>query len=203
MSIQKNHLKPFLLPWEQQERPKEVFATNKLMPFTMKERRKIGDLMSIEQILNTNSFEENESIRLLRKWKEIIHLWSMTRLPEYKHGSLENSLWLYGTTGITVHHFCMAVLNEFGFKDELHMDAHLRWLYWSFDGGAQNETDWREVLAACKIPLFFRMVRERPVDLLVMIFDIFAEGGTTSNCMPNDTWFINDFDELRKGVSNV
>jgi len=134
----------------------------------------------------------------VRKWKEIIHLWNICRQPEYQWGSVENALWLYGTTGITVHHFVMALLNEFNFADELHMDAHLRYLYWSFDGGAENKADWREVLASVSLPKFYKMVRMKPLELLVKLFDIFAAGGSTANCVPNDSWYIDKFDDLMK-----
>jgi hypothetical protein len=134
----------------------------------------------------------------VRKWKEIIHLWNTTNMPQYRWGSLENALWLYGTTGITVHHFVTALLNEFGFADDLHMDAHLRYLYWSFDGGADNMADWREVLASVALPKFYKLIRLKPLDLIVKLFDIFAEGGSTVNCVPNDAWHIQNFDDFMK-----
>ena len=172
--------------------------SNKPMPFSHRERERMAKQMTVQQILDTNNFQEDEPHRLVRKWKEIIHLWTVTRRPEYRWGSIENSLWQYGTTGITVHHFTAALLSEFDFADDLHMDAHLRYLYWSFDGGASNDADWREVLAAVSLPKFYKLIRLKPMELLVKIFDIFAKGGTTANCVPNDAWYIDSIEDMLK-----
>ena len=90
------------------------------------------------------------------------------------------------TTGVTVNHFAFAVLNEFRFDDSLHMDAHLRWLYWSFDGGRENMVDWRQVMACCKLQILYKMIRIRPAELMIHIFDIFASNAN------NDTNAVNN-----------
>ncbi len=188
----------FLLTWEKEDQPKAVFESKRLMPYTWRERDRISRLMTVQQILDTSQFIEEEPERLIRKWKEILHLWDVCRRPEYRRGSLENALWYYGTTGITCHHFTIAVMSEFKFKDSDHMDAHLRWLYWSFDGGKENLADWREVSATCYILIFYKVLRLKPVHFMIKLFDIFAEGGSTGDAVPNDTWYISSHSDLCK-----
>lgn len=45
-----NKHKPFLLHWEHDDKPKAVFASNKLMPFSYRERERIANAMSVEQV---------------------------------------------------------------------------------------------------------------------------------------------------------
>ena len=76
---------------------------------------------------------------IIKRWKEIRHLFLLTRKPEHIRGSLENALWYFGNNGITCNHFVHAIMNEFNFPTsrdpEMNMEAHLRWLYWSFPNG--------------------------------------------------------------------
>jgi hypothetical protein len=186
------------LHWELGETPKSYFPTHKLMPFSFVERDKLGSVMSIKEILGTNDFEEDGMARRQRKWREVLHTWSVISRPEYGRGSIENAMWFYGTRGITVHHFTMAVLNEFRFAKDTQMDAHLRWLYWSFDGGREDEADWREILATFNLFRFHTLVKTKPINLITTIFDIFARGGIDANSLPNDTWYINSYSDILK-----
>lgn len=170
--------------------PKSSFPTNQKFPYRISERDKLADLMSVQQILDTSELVEDSHARRKRKWKEIRQLWSICRLPEYRKKSIENALWHYGHRGITVDHFIMALTAEFDFGNCLKMDSHLRWLYWSFEGGAKNKVDWRDILASFKIIIFFRLVQNRTAELLVILFDIYAEGGSDPNAQPNDEWYI-------------
>jgi len=170
--------KHFLVKWERGDAPKSVFKlkkeTNK--PFTWRERDYLAKTMSVTEVCNTSEYAEHSDIRRNRKWKEVRHLVNITNRPEYNKGSLENALWFYGHHGITVNHFVMAVINEFQFDASLDMDTHLRWLYWSFDGGRDDNADWREILVCFKIIIFFRLVQTKTAELLLIIFDIFAWG---------------------------
>ena len=120
----------------------------------------------------------------------------MTRQPKHSKGSLENALWYYSNNGITCNHFVHAIMDEFGFNPlEDDMEAHLRWLYWSFNGGTSDKADWRDILGTLRVPLFYRMVQTRPQDLLLAIFDIYAIGGTgprSAHLHPNEAWYITD-----------
>ena len=163
----------FALYWEKHQ-TKSVWKTKEEAPFSFKERQEIAKRMTVPEILDVNVREENRHTRLERKWREITYLFGIIRREEYNKKSIENALWLYGTTGVTVNHFVFAILNEFMFAEDLHMDAHLRWLYWSFDGGRENTADWRQIMASCKAMILYRMIHPRTAELMVHIFDIFA-----------------------------
>jgi hypothetical protein len=45
-----NKHKPFLLHWEQDDQPKTQFASNKQMPFSQRERGRIADNMTVQQV---------------------------------------------------------------------------------------------------------------------------------------------------------
>lgn len=117
---------------------------------------------------------DNVEIRRKKKWKEIKYLYSLLQSPKYSHGSIENALWFYGNSTISSLVFIQAMINEYKFERELCIDNNLRILYSSFDGGTQDLVDWREILITFKIIVFFRFVRNRPDDLLLMLFDILA-----------------------------
>jgi len=57
------------------------------------------------------------------------------------------------------------------------MDNHIRWLYWSFDGGRDNQVDWREILACFKLMVYYKLIQPKTIELLISIFDIFASPG--------------------------
>ena len=219
LTASEKNVKSFLLHWEQHE-AQTNFKTHETAPYSFEERGRIADRMTVHEILNVNVRREDATMRRERKWKEITHLFNVIRQEEYSKKSIENALWLYGTTGsrinysdslhvtasytphsnfeynvsphrfhmlgVTVNHFTFAVLNEFRFDDSLHMDAHLRWLYWSFDGGRENMVDWRQVMACCKIQILYKMIRSRPAELMIHIFDIFASNAN------NDTNAVNN-----------
>lgn len=129
--------KSFLFHWEGQEK-KAVFRTDKQMPFTERERDRLAQVMTFNEVIDANIPTEDAEMRRNRKWQEIQHLFKVIRSSDrYSKGSIENAMWFYGTMGVTVTHFVMAIMNEFKFDRSLQMDAHLRWLYWSFDGGRE------------------------------------------------------------------
>jgi len=140
--------------------PKSIFKTSEKLPFRPVERNRLALTMSTEDVMNTNQYYEDETQKGQRRWKEIRHLFLVTRKTEHSRGSLENALWYFGNNGITCNHFVHAIMDEFGFSPEVDdMEKHLRWLYWSFSGGTADKADWREILATFRVVIFFRMVR--------------------------------------------
>jgi hypothetical protein len=192
-----------------QNPPKTIFKTNGKSSFPLRpsERNRLALTMSTEEVMNTNQYYEDETTKGKRRWKEIRHLWLVTRKIEHSRGSLENALWYYGNNGITCNHFVHAIMEEFGFSPDIDdMEAHLRWLYWSFNGGTADNADWREILATFRIVIFFRMIQDRPQDLLLAIFDIFAIGGTdpaTVSKHPNEAWFITNVTDTLRTIFTV
>jgi hypothetical protein len=189
----------FNLPWDT-DLPVAVFKTKKQKPYDIPERLRLSEIMTVKEILDTSLIKQDDEMRRKRKWKEIRQLWTMASLKEHKRGNIENALWHFGNTGVTVHHFVMAFIIEFNFENDLKYDNHLRWLYWSFEGGSEDKVDWRDILASFKLLTFFRMIQNRTIELLLMVFDIYAEGGGNNpNCKPNDSWFIKiDSNDLKK-----
>lgn len=108
--------------------------------------------MTVDDIMNTSEPAQNLDVRRKRKWKEISHFFSMTRKPEYSHKSLEKALFIYGVDSpMSLNNFVMAVMHEYKFSNDLGMDNHLRFLYWSLEGGQEDAADWRELAACIKV----------------------------------------------------
>jgi hypothetical protein len=182
--------------------PLNMFPTRQF-PMPHHQRDTLAKTMSVEEVMETTLYPEDHDSKGHKRWKEIRHLFLVTRKPEHSHGSIENALWHFGHHGISCNHFVHAIMDEFRFhpkKDD--MEAHLRWLYWSFPGGTSDNADWRDILATLRICVFFRMVQDRPQDLLLAIFDIYCYGGTDgrkSEGHPNDVWYIvNACETLKK-----
>ena len=103
LTASKKNVKSFLLHWEQHESVSN-FATHEQAPYSFEERGRIADRMSVEEILGVNVRREDATMRRERKWKEITHLFNVIRQEEYSKKSIENALWLYGTTGKRLIH---------------------------------------------------------------------------------------------------
>lgn len=158
----------YLLEWETQLRSK--FKSTEKIPYRLEERDRLANVMTYEEILNTTEYDEDIEKRLKCKWKELLHFSQMILLPEHKHGVIENALWRFGNT--TLQQFIMSLNYEFKFID---MDNHLKKLYYSLDGGTTSNIDWRDITASLQILTFFRLVRDKTVDLLEILFDIYAK----------------------------
>lgn len=171
----------FLLPWENTD----------TRSYFLEHKDKIGERLSAHDLFNIE-LGENHEARRKRKWKELRSLWSVleNEKSHKRNGSIENALWFYGHKGITVNHFVMAIMNEFEFDNKLNVDNTLRWLYWSFENGARDSADWRDILCAFRIILLYKYVKDKPCELLVKMFDLYADGGDKPNSQPNASWFI-------------
>ena len=65
--------------------------------------------MSVDEILAVNIRREDSTMRRERKWKEITHLFNIIRMEEYSKKSIENALWLYGTTGERIYSYLISL----------------------------------------------------------------------------------------------
>lgn len=171
----------FSLPWENSD----------TQVYFLEHKDKIGERLTAHDLFNIE-LGENHDARRKRKWKELRTFWAILddEKTHKKNGSIENALWFYGHKGITVNHFVMAIMNEFEFDNKLNVDNTLRWLYWSFENGARDSADWRDILCAFRIILLYKYVKDKPCELLVKMFDLYADGGDKPNSQPNATWFI-------------
>ena len=102
LTASEKNVKSFLLHWEQHE-AQTNFKTHETAPYSFEERGRIADRMSVDEILGVNIRREDATMRRERKWKEITHLFNIIRMEEYNKKSIENALWLYGTTGERIH----------------------------------------------------------------------------------------------------
>ena len=98
LTASEKNVKSFLLHWEQHETTKN-FKTHERAPYSFEERGRIANRMTVNDILNVNIRREDATMRRERKWKEMTHLFNVIRREEYSKKSIENALWLYGTTG--------------------------------------------------------------------------------------------------------
>lgn len=200
-SVKRRELKSTV--FQLNEAPLNMFPTRKF-PMPHHKRDQLARTMSVEEVMETTLYPEDQSSKGQKRWKEIRHLFLVTRKKEHSHGSIENALWYFGHNGISCNHFVHAIMDEFKFHPKVDdMEAHLRWLYWSFPGGTNDNADWRDILATLRIVIFFRMVQDRPQDLLLTIFDIYCIGGTegkTSAGHPNDVWYITEACETLKRI---
>ena len=94
-----------------------------------------------------------------------------------------------GVFNIPCELFVSSMISNFRFDPDLNLDRHLRWLYWSFEGGSENKTDWRDIFACLKILLLARLLRNDAIELLMNLFDIYSTGGTSSRSMPDEEWY--------------
>ena len=125
--------------------------------------------MSYAEIAQTTEYYEDSDKRRARKWKEIKHFSELIKQPEHSHGIVENALWRIGN--VNIEQFIMALMHEFSFVG---MEHHLRYLYLSMDGGTSGRIDWRDLTSSLHILGFFRLIRDSPIDLLLIIFDVYA-----------------------------
>lgn len=142
---------------------------------------------------SVSSYKDADN-RRRQRWKEVRFLWNLIQQDKYSKGNIENALWYYGHKGLSTNHFVMILINEFGFENSLHIDNNLRRLYQSF---VTNETeletciDWRDILSSLKLLTFYHLVKTRTIDLLIILFDLYASnGGESINDHPNDSWYI-------------
>ena len=144
----------FLLKWESQE-------PNRLQNMTEDEKKQLPDKLSFSQIgdLKPKAFHD-ENARRKRKWREIRQLWTVLSLKQYSFQTIENAFWkqTYGTFNIPCELFVSNMISHFRFDDSLAIDKHLRWLYWSFEGGSEDRADWRDIFSCLKVLLFARCV---------------------------------------------
>jgi hypothetical protein len=144
----------FLLKWETVE-------NSKLGKLTAEEKDILGTRLSYQEVgeLSVKAFSD-ENARRKRKWKEIRHFWNLSQMKEYSNTTLENVFWklTYGTYNIPSELFLTSMLSSFAIPSGSDIDKHLRWLYWSFEGGSEDRADWRDIFASCRILTLARMV---------------------------------------------
>ena len=87
-------------------------------------------------------------------------MWTVLSLKQYSFQTIENAFWkqTYGVFHIPCELFVSSMISHFRFDDGLAIDTHLRWLYWSFEGGSEDRADWRDIFSCLKVLLMARLV---------------------------------------------
>ncbi len=165
----------FSLKWET-GRSKTVFPALKAPPFRLKERTVLAKSMSYDQLLNISVSTEDQEEKRRNRWKALRNTHLITQSPPFHKHSFETALYTNANHILSEEHFVMTIMNEYKFPNSMKMDAHLRWLYWSFDHERENNVDWRDVLLHYKILMYFRWVKDRTCELILILFNIYVEG---------------------------
>jgi hypothetical protein len=187
----------FSLKWET-GRTKSVFPALKTPPYRVKERVILAKSMSMDQLLNVSVPTEDQEIKRRNRWKALRNTHLITQSHTYEKHSFETALYSLANHIISEEHFVMAVINEYKFPNTMKMDAHLRWLYWSFDYERKNEVDWRDILLHYKILMYFRWVKDRTFELILILFNIYVEGDNKQIAFKDDFILKNAKESLLK-----
>ena len=164
-------------------------------PFTWKERNLLSQNMTAAEVLQTSEYIVDNQKRRQRKWKEIRHFWKKTVHDRVYSGCLENAFWPFGNSRIDVNRFVVIVAKEYKIVNDLDMESHLRWLYYSLEGGKEGIADWREFFSAITVMTLFRLIKKRPEEVLMKIFDVYSAGGGKKESSLDDT-YITDKEEI-------
>jgi hypothetical protein len=192
----------FLLKWESGA-TQHSFGPPSAMPLRRAERSKLAESMSFDQILNTTEFVQDEDLRRKYKWKAIRNFYSVTQQEQYNKCSIEKALWVHDGTRVTSHHFVFALIAEFNFDKSMYYDKLLRNLYYSFEGGKHDNADWRDILATFKVLAHFRLVKENPMELMLLLFDIYTTGNKQGKSIKKEFWVMHNASEYVRRIFHV
>lgn len=166
-------------------------------PFTWRERERLSQSMSAVEVLSTSEYVVDNPNRRQRKWKEIRYFWYKTVHDKVYTGNLENAFWSFGSAKINVDQFIMTVAKEYKIVNDLTMESHLRWLYYSLEGGKEGRGDWRELFSLITVITLFRLIKKKPEEVLMKIFNIYSSGGEKHKASLDEMYLSNKLDLLR------
>jgi hypothetical protein len=163
-----------LLPWESGA----TAGSFGQAVFRPSEREQLAKTLSVEQILNTTVFVEDNELKRKHRWRYIRNFYGVTRHEKYKYADMETALWSHQGTKVTAHHFVAAMMAEYDFEASMYYDQQLSHLYLSFEGGKHDSADWRDILSNLMVMRHFRTLKEAPLDLFMRIFDLYTLGAS-------------------------
>lgn len=195
----------FILKWENTTRKqtlKSTTTTNASLstkPLTNKERNLLASVLTYQEILNSGEFIEDHQIRRKHKWKLMRNFYTITQNEPYCRCSIINALWTHDGTHVGVQYFVTRMMSEYQFELSMFYDKQLRSIYYSFEGGRKDLVDWREILASYTILSYFRLVKERYIELLLLLFDIYTTGDKKGRSIKKEYYYMeNPCQYLRK-----
>jgi len=192
----------FLLKWENGQ-TKHTFGPKSVLPLRLVDRSKLAESMTFQQIQDTGEFIQNDEERRKYKWKAIRNFYSVTQQDPYKKGSMEKALWMHAGTRVTSHHFVTAMIAEYKFDTALYFDRQLRNMYFSFEGGKHDNADWRDIYATFSVMLYFRLVKENPLELLLLLFDIYTTGDKQGKSVKKEHYILHNATEFITRIFHI
>lgn len=192
----------FLLKWENGT-TKHSFGPASKLPLRLHDRVKLAESMSFEQIIDTGEFVEDDDARRKFKWKAMRDFYSVTLQDRYKHCNMEKALWVHAGTKVTSHHFVAALMAEYDFELSMYYDRRLRNLYFSFEGGKHDNADWRDILATYRVLVHFRHIKESPLELILLLFDIYTTGDKDGKSVKKEKYVLTNATEYIHRIFKV
>eukprot|EP01032_Pedospumella_encystans_P023391 gene23391-26478_t len=192
----------FLLKWENGT-TKHTFGPSSVLPLRGVDRNKLAQSMTFQQIEDTGEFIQNDDERRKYKWKAIRNFYSLTQQDQYKKCSIEKALWVHAGTRVTSHHFVAALIGEYNFDKSMYYDKQLRNMYFSFEGGKHDNADWRDIFATFKVMQCFRMVKENPLELLLLLFDIYTAGDNQGKSVRKEHYILHNATEFIQRIFRI
>jgi hypothetical protein len=160
-------------------------------PFTWRERERLSHSMTATEVLQTSEYVADNPTRRQRKWKEMRYFWNKTVHDKVYSGNLENAFWSFGTAKMSVNQFIVTIVKEYKIENDLTMESHLRWLYYSLEGGKEGSADWRELFSIITVMTLFRLIKKKPEEVLMKIFNIYSSGGEKNKSSLDDMYLSN------------
>lgn len=188
----------FPLKWEL---TRHKSSLPKLSTLSCRERANIAQSLSYKQVFEADIPLLNPAEQRKLRWKFLRNFYLATRQIPFDKCSFENALFNQPSLPITVEHFVAAVQSEYKFPNDMKMDSVLRLLFFSFAIDRKNSVDWREILVCYKILLYFRFIRDKSIDLVMILFEIYAEGfGASGRIVSKDGFVIKDARQSLRAV---
>lgn len=156
--------------------------------------------MSFPEIDDTGEFVQDDDARRKFKWKAVRNFYSVTQQDKYKRGSIENALWTHAGTTVTSHHFVAAMVAEYNFETSMYYDRQLRDMYFSFEGGKHDKADWRDIFATFQILAYFRLVKEDPLELILLLVDIYTTGDKQGRFIKKEHYVLHNAGDIIRRI---
>ncbi len=131
--------------------------------------------MNFEEILNVSIRIEDSEQQRKARWKSVHFLHQTINREPFNKLSFDNAIFSNTSFVVDADFFVFNLIKFYKFPNQLNMDQHLRYLFYTYDHERRNSVDWRDILIAYKILFYFRFVRDRPLDLILELFVVYSD----------------------------
>ena len=139
----------------------------------------------------TNYNIEHKETRKKNRWKEIRYLYTILQSPEYSKYNIEKAMCSNNNDqNVSIEHFLVIIIGEYGYTLTKQIERTIRKIHNFFD--INTFSDWRYVYSSLQCLKFYKLIKFRPKELLLIIFDIFSinDGDKLKSNTNNDEWYI-------------